>query len=113
MGVQNFSICRLISGGLITTYHCPPACRHCLYRSSPRWPKEFIPNETARRNLEVIHRLGCSMIHIGGGESLLGPECVISVLRIAREVGIDVEYVETNASWYRDPPSACALLEKL
>lgn len=104
---------RLISGGLITNYLCTSVCRHCLYRSSPRWAKDFISSEVTRKNLETIRRLGVTLIHIGGGEPLLNPQCVASVLRIAREVGVDIEYLETNASWYRDRASALAILEKL
>ena len=64
------TISRLNAKGLITNYPCPSACRHCLYQSSPRWPKEFISAEMARRNLEAIQKLGCSSIHLGGGEPL-------------------------------------------
>jgi organic radical activating enzyme len=113
MSPQPLSISRLTSGGLITNYFCSSACRHCLYRCSPRWPKEFISAETARANLETVRELGCHAVHIGGGEPLLRPEGVAAVLELAGQTGISIEYIETNSSWYRDHDSACTLLEEL
>jgi hypothetical protein len=52
-------------------------------------------------------------VHIGGGEPLLRPEALGDILQIARKVGVAVEYVETNSSWFKDPDSAMALLLKL
>jgi len=102
-----------MSGGLITNYYCSSTCRHCLYRCSPRWPKEYVTVETARTTLETVRKLGCSAVHIGGGEPLLRPDGVAAVLDIARETGVYIEYVETNSSWYRDHDSTCAVLENL
>jgi len=113
MSPKALSISRLMSGGLITNYFCSSTCRHCLYRCSPRWPKDFISVETTRANLKTVRSLGCSSLHIGGGEPLLRPEGVAAVLEVAGEVGVHVEYVETNSSWYQDHEAACAVLEKL
>jgi molybdenum cofactor biosynthesis enzyme MoaA len=113
MSPKALSISRLISGGLITNYFCSSTCRHCLYRCSPRWPKDFISVETTRANLKTVRSLGCSSVHIGGGEPLLRPEGVVAVLEVAGEVGVHVEYVETNSSWYQNHEAACAVLEKL
>jgi hypothetical protein len=113
MSSQLLTLTRLASGGLITNYFCTSACRHCLYRCSPGWPKDYITAEMARRNLEAVRRLGCTAVHVGGGEPLLRPDGLADVLDAARQAGVRVEYVETNSSWYRDHASACALLEKL
>lgn len=104
---------KLISGGIITNYNCTSRCRHCLYRCSPAWPRDYIDCETTRKNLEMIRAKGCSAIHIGGGEPLLNPESVAMVLDVAAAVGIYVEYVETNSSWFRDLENACMILEEL
>ncbi len=110
---KRLCISRLRSGGLITNYYCSSACRHCLYRCSPRWPRDFISSEETREALETSRRLGCRALHIGGGEPLLNPGGVASVLSTAQEAGVTIEYVETNASWYRNHETACALLERL
>ncbi len=113
MASKGLCISRLQSGGLITNYYCSSACRHCLYRCSPRWPKAFISAEEAQAALETSRRFGCRSLHIGGGEPLLNPEGVASVLKAAQKAGVHIEYVETNASWYRNHETACRLLERL
>jgi hypothetical protein len=52
-------------------------------------------------------------VHIGGGEPLLRPDKLSSVLEVASEVGVSVEYVETNSSWFQDIESAKRLLAML
>ncbi len=103
----------LSSGGLITNYYCTSRCAHCLYCCSPHWDKRYIDEPTSRRNLEKIRALGCRAIHVGGGEPFLNPQGLLRVLEVAREVGVGIDYVETNSSWYRDLDSAVALLKEL
>jgi MoaA/NifB/PqqE/SkfB family radical SAM enzyme len=47
-----------------------------------------------------------SSIHIAGGEPTLRPELLEEVIRLAREMGIPVAYMETNASWCCDREGA-------
>ena len=111
--LAEFKIKRLVSGGLITNYFCASRCRHCLYNCSPHWEKNYIHPQIAEANLQTIRRLGCASVHIGGGEPLLRPEALGDVLQVARKVGVAVEYVETNSSWFKDRDSAMAILLKL
>ena len=104
---------RLRSGGLITNYFCTSTCKHCLYNCSPRWEKRYIDSKTAEKCLMKIRSLGCRSVHIGGGEPLLRPEKLGTVFEIATKIGVSVEYVETNSSWFRDIESAKALLARL
>lgn len=110
---NQLSITHLVSGGLITNYFCSSACRHCLYRSSSEWKKDFISIETAQENFKTIRGLGCTSVHIGGGEPLLRPDSVVSVLDVANEMGVRVAYIETNSSWFKDHEQACDVLGKL
>ena len=110
---EDFGIDRLVSGGLITNYYCTSSCAHCLYGCSPHWEKDYIDRETATENLEKIKSLGCDAIHVGGGESFLNLDGLKMVLEAARSVGVGIEYVETNSSWYRDMESACQILTSL
>ena len=111
--MAGFKINRLRSGGLITNYFCTSSCKHCLYKCSPHWEKCYLDPDTAKENLMSIRSLGCRSVHIGGGEPLLKPDKLCTVLDIASEVGVSVEYVETNSSWFRDIESAKALLSQL
>ncbi len=103
----------MISGGLITNYYCTSRCRHCLYNCSPAWEKKYITPQVAEENLRAIQQLGCSAVHIGGGEPLLRPEKLSAVLEVAAAVGIAVDYVETNSAWFKEADSAAATLSQL
>ena len=111
--LTDFKIKKLISGGLITNYFCTSRCRHCLYNCSPAWKNEYITPLVAEENLLTIRRLGCTAVHIGGGEPLLRPEKLSTVLEAASTVGVAVDYVETNSSWFKDNDSAVATLTQL
>ena len=111
--MAEFVIKKLRSGGLITNYFCTSSCKHCLYNCSPQWEKRFIDPDTAEKNLTTIRSLGCRSVHIGGGEPLLRPDKLGTVLEVASEVGVSVEYVETNSSWFQDAESAKKLLALL
>jgi len=108
-----FAIKNLRSGGLITNYFCSSSCKHCLYNCSPQWEKRYIDAETAERNLLKIRALGCRSIHIGGGEPLLRPTKLATVLEVTAKTGLTVEYVETNSSWFKGLDSAQNLLSEL
>jgi len=111
--MAEFNIKKLRSGGLITNYFCTSSCKHCLYNCSPRWEKRYIDSNAAEKNLMTIRSLGCRSVHIGGGEPLLRPDKLGTVLENASETSVSVEYVETNSSWFRDIESAKALLARL
>ena len=111
--MAEFKIKRLVSGGLITNYFCASRCKHCLYNCSPNWEKNYIDPRTAEHNLRTIRKLGGSSVHIGGGEPLLRPDMLGDILEIAANVGVAIDYVETNSTWFRDPDSAIAILLKL
>ncbi len=108
-----FTINRLISGGVITNYSCTSACRHCLYKCSPRRTKNYLDVAAAETIFQTVRRLGCRSVHIGGGEPFLKPDALGDVLDAALRSGVSVEYVETNSSWFTDMDAAVALLRDL
>jgi len=111
--MNDFTIRKLLSGGLITNYFCTSRCRHCLYNCSPNWEKEYIDSETAEKCFIRILELGCRSVHIGGGEPMLRPEQLENILKVANKVGIGIDYVETNSSWFKDTESAVNVLDRL
>jgi hypothetical protein len=110
---QKFVIDHLDSGGLITNYYCTSKCRHCLYACSPAWEKRYIDAETTERNIRKIKSLGCHSIHVGGGEPFLNMDGLRTVIETVHALGMHIEYVETNSSWYTDKDSACEALASL
>jgi len=111
--MTNVNISRLHSGGVITNYNCPSQCGHCLYNCSPRRPKDYLDPEKAKDIFKKIKELGCHSIHIGGGEPFVQPDKLIDVVRAAREKGMGIEYVETNAAWYADETRKKEILRSL
>jgi len=109
----SLAIRRLLSGGIITNYHCSSKCGHCLYNCGPTRAKAFIDPETAEAMLARVQLLGCRAVHIGGGEPLLSPDTVEQTLRAAARAGVRVEYVETNSAWFTGIKSAAAILTTL
>ena len=114
--MAQIQIKRLLSGGIITNYFCTSKCRHCLYNCGPHWEKRYMDSGTAQDHLRLVRSLGCRSVHIGGGEPLLRPETLSEILEISCRVGVSVEYVETNSSWFKDLESSkrilCNLREK-
>lgn len=104
---------RLRSGGLITNYHCTSRCAHCLYNCGPNREKAYMYPEKAGENLSIIKKMECPSVHVGGGEPMLAPDALAPILETAREIGVGIDYVETNASWYTDHDSAVKTLSML
>lgn len=103
----------LVSGGIITNYKCSSKCRHCCYSSSPQWPDDYMTPSMAEDIFSILKGLRCHSVHIGGGEPLLKPEKILDILDAAQRNNIAIEYIETNASWYRDEVSTIAVLKEL
>jgi len=104
----------LASGGLISNYHCSSACAHCLYNCGPAREKDYVSFEDAKRILGKVKSLGCRSVHIGGGEPLLDHEKLINgALKAAASVGVEIEYVETNSSWFKSQEQAKEIVRKL
>ena len=106
-------ISNLVSGGIITNYKCSSKCKHCAYSSSPEWPMEYMTGETADEIFKILRRKGCYSVHIGGGEPFLAPDKLLKILESAKNNDIDIEYVETNASWFVNEERTVSLLQEL
>lgn len=111
--MTEFAIKRLLSGGLITNYSCSSECQHCLYACSPKRKNYYISEEAAFDYLALIKNMGCCSVHIGGGEPFLYPEKLLGVIKSASRAGMNIEYVETNSSWFKDLESAEKLLFRM
>lgn len=111
--MRDFNISTLDSGGVITNYYCTSTCAHCLYSCSPTRSKEYMDIETARKVFRKITSMDCFSVHIGGGEPMLNFEKLTDVLKVALEEEVDIEYIETNSSWYTNKEDAVDKLKTL
>ena len=90
---------RLSSGGIIANYRCSAACGHCVYGCSPSAEAGYMDMACVARLAVRLRSLGCSRLHIGGGEPFLEWAKLVTLIRAMRANGLSVDYIETNASW--------------
>ena len=69
--------------------------------------------DTLRSLLKKAAQLGCRSFHIGGGETFLNLKGLYQVLEIMQEEGVSLDYLETNASWYKDDESCAKVIDEL
>ena len=114
-----------MSGGLVLSYKCSAACRHCLYACGPKWPADWIADadleailaqlaphiRPARGGPDAIDlSLG---LHFTGGEPFLNVERLERAVAVAADLGIPSTFVETNGFWCRDDASTRDTLRRL
>ncbi len=85
--------------GVITNYHCSAACRHCMFASAPTCSGAYMTENCAEKTAALLSRAGCTSVHIGGGEPFMNFAALCTVIEILKKHGIDIDYIETNASW--------------
>ena len=106
--------CRLPSFvGIILGYRCTCACRHCLYACSPRRHGEI----DATRLRQIVDALAALPappgVHLAGGEAFLWPDLLVAAVEMVADAGLQIDFIETNAAWYRDDNQARDLLLRL
>ena len=111
---MNVLIPKPISGGLILSYKCSAACRHCMYACSPKWESNWITEDDLSIILSQLSRhiepapygpksIGLSHgLHFTGGEPFLNFELLCTAVGIAESLNIPSTFVETNAVWCTD-----------
>lgn len=114
-----------ISGGLLLSYRCSAACRHCMYACSPTWPADWISDEDLERCLTLLSGKirpspwGDRMVslnhglHFTGGEPFLHFELLHRAARLAHQLKIPSTFVETNCFWCRNDQVTRERLEAL
>lgn len=88
--------------GLILSYQCQSACKHCLYNCGPAWRDWIEPGEI-QRALEMMSIWeGPFQVHITGGEPFINFPLLLRAVELAADLEIP-RYVETNAGWCVNP----------
>jgi hypothetical protein len=108
-----FVLNNIVGGGIITNYSCPSRCAHCLYRCSPRRESDYLTVGTAESLGRALLSMGCSQVHIGGGEPFLNIDSLCRTVAALAEVGVSLSYIETNAFWAVDDDTAIPVLRRL
>jgi MoaA/NifB/PqqE/SkfB family radical SAM enzyme len=101
--------------GLLITYKCNAACRHCLYMSNPK-KNGLMPVEDAKHYFTEFNKLGLKgdVLHIAGGEPFIYYNHLLEIVKAADDVGMTpINMVETNAFWCRSKDIAKKRFEEL
>ena len=87
--------------GLIFTYRCTIACKHCLFGCNPGKPDVCMSIEDG---VEFLRQLRSTdrVVHIAGGEAMMYYPRMLKICQIANEEGKSAHFFETNASWCID-----------
>ena len=87
--------------GMLVTYRCDTACRHCYINCRPG-RSGALELDLAERLLCQVKELGLGgdSIHLGGGEAFLYFDRVVAIVEIATRLDMTpVAWVETNCFW--------------
>lgn len=107
-----------VSGGLILSYRCSAACKHCMYACTPEWSRDRIStddlelilaqlSETIQPSPEGPEAMSLSHgLHFTGGEPFLDFDLLCKAVEIAEGLGIPSTFVETNCAWCVDDRTA-------
>ena len=84
-----FAVSLLRNGGVMLTYKCDNACRHCLYCCSPRSSGEVMSEEVIDRTTSALSKeRSLSGIHFGGGVCSLFFDQLPHAIRSAVKHGV-------------------------
>jgi hypothetical protein len=99
--------------GIILSYRCHSACKHCLYNCGPGWEKEPMSPDALREALKAVTTWpDTPQVHFTGGEPFLHFPLLLEGVRMASDLGIP-RYLETNASWCVDVEKAVERFQAL
>jgi len=122
---RNVQLPQPISAGVMLSYKCTAACRHCLYSCSPEWKADWISEgdldhlfallqETIQPAAGEPDAVGLSSgVHLSGGEPFMNFNLLLRATEIATHYNIPSLFVETNASWCANDATAREKLSAL
>lgn len=113
------------SAGLLLSYKCTSACRHCMYACSPSRDADWLDEDDAEIILTALSRamrgkypdpgqVGVNDgIHFTGGEPFLNFDLLLELTSMARRLDIPTTFVETNGYWATSDRTARQKLRRL
>jgi len=111
---MTYTIPPLHSGGVMLTYRCDNACRHCLYNCSPKSSDDVMTEEMIDHTMSALSKeRSLDGIHFGGGECSLFFDRLLYAIRRAQKHGVRIDYLETNGGWCVDDQTAITGFKRL
>lgn len=103
---------RFLVAGILYTYRCTIACRHCGFGCGPQAPAEHTSTSQMLRHLRILHATG-RVVHVAGGEAMMFWDDLKDALSAAYAEGLQPHFVETNCSFAGSDDIAVERLEFL
>jgi hypothetical protein len=89
---------RFMVAGILYTYRCTIACRHCGLGCGPEAPQGHTGTAQMLRHLRILHGIG-RVVHVAGGEAMMFWDDLKDALAAAHAEGLQPHFVETNCSF--------------
>ncbi|MCX7913339.1 MAG: 4Fe-4S cluster-binding domain-containing protein [Thermodesulfovibrionales bacterium] len=114
-----------ISIGLILSYRCSAACKHCIYACSPKWNSDWISEDALHGIFQQLsgklmpdtygpNSTGLNAgLHFTGGEPFLNFDLLCKAVELAEKYKIPSTFVETNCFWAIDEKTTKEKLQTL
>ena len=84
--------------GVLFTYRCSIACRHCCFGCSSDRPDVVMTPQQCVEALAMLLETG-RVVHIAGGEAMLYWSVLRESIELAAEKGVAPHFIETNCSF--------------
>jgi len=89
---------KCLVAGIIFTYRCSIACRHCLFHCGGDQPDVAMTPRQCADALAMLHETP-RVVHIAGGEAMLYWDALSDAIRLAHGEGNAPHFIETNCSF--------------
>lgn len=87
--------------GILFTYRCSIACRHCLFGCASDRPGVAMTPRQCADYLGLLHETG-RVVHVAGGEPMLYWGALAEAVRLSAAEGNAPHFIETNCSFAAD-----------
>lgn len=84
--------------GVMLSYRCTIACRHCLFACKPGNPDAVMSVADAVTCIEEFSKLD-RIVHLSGGEPFMFYDVLLSATKASSKRGFPPHMVQTNCSW--------------
>jgi pyruvate-formate lyase-activating enzyme len=98
--------------GVVYTYRCTIACRHCGFGGGQNCPDVRMDRGRLLEALRLLHETG-RVVHIAGGEPMLHWDALAGDLAVAAKKGLAPHFIETNCSWATSDAEVTRRLEQM
>ncbi len=84
--------------GVMLSYRCTIACKHCLFACKPGNPDAVMSVEDAALYIEEFSKMN-RVVHLSGGEPFMFYDVLFESAKLSSKRGYPPHMIQTNCSW--------------